>query len=105
MKKIGLGDAVARKPFFEVLETTPRGQVALMCLERGQESGPGLNTHPSQDQWLYVVEGEGTLRNGKEEIALRAGDLARIEPGEPHQVVGGSETTLVTLEFYSPPAY
>lgn len=105
MKKIDLAAILREKPFFRVLETTPRGQVAVMCLEKGQESGPGMNAHATQDQWMCVLDGEGLLRTGDGETKIGPGDLFLIAPGEPHQVVGLSDDPLRTIEFYSPPAY
>jgi len=105
MKKIDLAAALSEKPFFRVIESTPRGQVAVMCLEKGQESGPGLDAHPTQDQWLYVLEGEGIVRTGGGETKIGPGDLYLIPSGEPHQVIGASEAPLRTIDFYSPPAY
>jgi len=90
-------------PFFRVLETS-NGQVAAMCLKKGEKSGPGLNAHDSQDQFLYVISGAGLLKTDKSETPVAVGDLILINPGEPHQLVAGEEG-VKTLDFYFPPAY
>jgi len=44
-----------------------------------------FHSHP-YEHMNYVIEGEGALVNGKEEeIPVKAGDFALVEPDEKHQ--------------------
>ena len=44
--------------------------------------------HLANEEAVFVLEGEGVLRNDKEEIPLRAGDYIAFPPGPPgHQIV------------------
>lgn len=104
MERIPLGDIVKKGPFFDVVHTTGQAQAAVMTLKEGEASGPDLNRHPTQEQWLYVLEGEGVVRTDAGETPVAAGDLVVIAPDEPHRVVC-TRGTLRTLDWYAPPAY
>ncbi len=95
----------SNRGFFEVLASTKSAQAAMMTLRPGQSSGEYANEHPRSEQWLFVISGAGTARVGKRRIALREHSLLLIEKGEAHQVTNSGRQPLVTLNFYSPPAY
>jgi len=55
-----------------------------------------LHNHPFE-HLNYVIEGSGTVVNGKEERDLKKGDFVLIMPGEMHQYknVSGSQSLLL----------
>jgi mannose-6-phosphate isomerase-like protein (cupin superfamily) len=95
---------------FEVLHDTGTSQAAMMTLAPGESSSEGSdNEHAWAEQWLYVVAGEGVVREGKtrgkQKIKLAPGSLLLIAKGEPHEIENTGDTPLVTLNIYAPPAY
>jgi mannose-6-phosphate isomerase-like protein (cupin superfamily) len=92
---------------FEVMHATPTSQAAMMTLAPGESSSESSeNEHAWAEQWLYVVAGEGTARDGKKkQIKLGPGSLLLIEKAEPHEIKNTGTTPLVTLNIYAPPAY
>ena len=90
---------------FKVLATTDKTQTALMCLAKGEESGPFGTDHPQADQILIAISGLGKARVGEAEVELNPGDVVLIEAGEEHKVTGLSEESFVSLSVYGPVAY
>ncbi len=90
---------------FKVLTDTRSAQAALMVLKPGQSSGEAGNEHPRSEQWLFVVSGSGTARVNKRRIVIRARSLLLIEKGEVHQIANTGRKPLVTINWYTPPAY
>ena len=90
---------------FRLLIGNDQSQAAEMVLISGDaEGGPG-NRHRGSDQWLYVVEGEGTAIINDHPYELRAGVLILIEAGEAHSIRATGQGLLKTLNIYLPPAY
>lgn len=91
---------------FEVLVSTRSAQAAMMTLQPGgSSSDKPENEHPRSEQWLFVISGTGRARVSGRTVSLRARSLLLIEKGEPHQITNTGRAPLVTLNFYSPPAY
>ena len=69
------------------------------------ELPPGKKAFPSHfhlanEEAMFILEGEGVLRLGEEEHALRAGDYVAFPPGPPaHQVINRSQAPLRFLAF------
>ncbi len=95
---------------FDVLAATRSAQAAKMTLRPGgvSDSEPS-NEHPRSEQWLFVVSGAGEAILGKRgqlrRVALRTNSLLLIEKGELHQIKNTGRRSLVTINFYVPPAY
>lgn len=55
-----------------------------------------FHTHYSNEEMIFIFEGEGTLRFGKEETAVSAGMFIAFPPGpeHPHQLINTSNTDL-----------
>jgi mannose-6-phosphate isomerase-like protein (cupin superfamily) len=90
---------------FRVLAGTNRSQVAAMVLQPGETTGGPNNRHPSSDQWLYVVSGEGAAIIDGERHSLPAGTLLLIEAGEAHEILNVGTEPLTTFNIYAPPEY
>jgi mannose-6-phosphate isomerase-like protein (cupin superfamily) len=90
---------------FRVLASTDRSQVAAMVLQPGETTGGPNNRHPTSDQWLYVVSGEGEAIIDGERHSLPAGTLLLIEAGEAHEILNVGAEPLTTFNIYAPPEY
>lgn len=53
---------------------------------------------------LYVVEGEGTLVVGEDELVGGPGLVALVPAGTNHQVANGGTERLTVLSVHAPPA-
>jgi len=63
-------------------------------LQPGQKAFP-FHFHLANDEAVFVLEGEGTLRLGEEEHPLHAGDYIAFPPGPPgHQIINRSQLPL-----------
>jgi quercetin dioxygenase-like cupin family protein len=60
------------------------------------------HTHPSQDEYVYVLDGELTLVTGEAEDVAGAGDLLRLPRGKPHGLFNRSGGTVVCLFWVTP---
>jgi len=77
-----------------------------MTLKPGESSSDRIeNEHPRAEQWLFVVSGTGVGKVGRKIAKLKKGDLLLIPKKAPHQITNTGRARLVTLNFYSPPAY
>jgi len=87
---------------FIVLFDTELSNTSVMCLEPGQATQRAA--HPESDQVLYVVEGEGTLVVGEDELVGGPGLVALVPAGTNHQVANGGTERLTVLSVHAPPA-
>ena len=60
--------------------------------------------HPTQDEYVYVLDGTITLVSGGGEYQAGAGDLIRLPMGEPHGLYNRSGDTLNCLFWVTPTA-
>lgn len=90
---------------FTVVAGNGRSQAAVMVIAPGKAEGGANNRHRGSDQWLYVVEGEGTATVKGEKHQLKRGAVILIERGETHEIRATGSAPLRTLNFYVPPAY
>ncbi len=58
--------------------------------------------HPTQDEFVYVLEGELTLFDGNADHVARAGDLVRLPLGRPHGLFNRSGASTVCLFWVTP---
>ncbi|MFO7566428.1 MAG: cupin domain-containing protein [Enhygromyxa sp.] len=72
--------------------------VSLARLPPGKESF-ALHVHAVQEEWIYVLAGEGRLRLDDTELTIRAGDFVGFPPNGPaHLVHNCSDVDLVYLQ-------
>ncbi len=90
---------------FRVVLGTKRAQAAEMVIPPGRGEGDANNRHGGADQWLFVVDGQGTARINGRRYVLRPGTLIVIERGDRHEIRNDGRTPLRTLNLYLPPAY
>jgi quercetin dioxygenase-like cupin family protein len=60
--------------------------------------------HPTQDEYVYVLDGTITLVSGDADYQGGAGDLVRLPMGEPHGLYNRSGDTLSCLFWATPTA-
>jgi quercetin dioxygenase-like cupin family protein len=66
------------------------GQFGLLEIVVPAGLGSPWHTHPDEDEWFYVLEGEVTFYVGDARLALSAGSFAFGPRGVPHTFIGGS---------------
>jgi uncharacterized cupin superfamily protein len=72
--------------------------ISLARLPPGRESF-ALHVHTLQEEWIYVVSGEGHVQIDEEELSVRAGDFVGFPPNGPaHLVRNTSDADLVYLQ-------
>jgi uncharacterized cupin superfamily protein len=55
------------------------------------------HVHPTQDEYVYMIDGTLTLVAGDEDRVARSGDLVRLPMGRPHGLYNRSGATLTCL--------
>ncbi len=68
---------------------------SLYEIDPGRRAFP-MHFHCANEEAIYVLEGTGTLRLGKEEVAVRAGDWIALPvgPDHAHQLINDGDRTL-----------
>ncbi len=80
-----VGAAIGAKKLGYSFFTVPPGKAAFP-----------FHLHHTNEEMIYILEGEATLRLGKEEIAVSAGTFIACPPGQdyPHQLINTSKKEL-----------
>ncbi|MFL5859728.1 MAG: cupin domain-containing protein [Solirubrobacteraceae bacterium] len=60
--------------------------------------------HPTQDEYVYVLDGELTAFDGEADRQAHAGDLVRLPMGKPHGLFNRSGSTVLCLFWVAPTA-
>lgn len=60
--------------------------------------------HPTQDEYVYILDGELTVFDGEADRPARAGDLVRLPMGKPHGLFNRSGAMLTCLFWVTPTA-
>ena len=89
------------KVFKSTLFEGERLMLGLNCLDPGQEQR--IHTHPSQDKFYFVLEGEGTFVVGEETSVCGAGHAIGALAGVEHGVTNHGTEPLVMLVGMGPP--
>ena len=58
--------------------------------------------HPTQDEYVYMLDGELTMFDGEADRAAGPGDLLRMPMGRPHGLFNRSGATVVCLFWVTP---
>lgn len=72
----------------------------LVCYEPGQDTVP--HRHPRQDEIFFVVDGEGTIVVGGEDIPSRKGTSVFVPANIEHSIRADRNSRLVILFFKGP---
>jgi quercetin dioxygenase-like cupin family protein len=65
--------------------------------------GHERHSHPTADEVIYVLDGEGTqMVNDEEPFPIKAGDAVHISAGAPHATMNTTWRTLRLIVTYTP---
>ncbi len=59
-----------------------------------------IHTHEREDQFYYVLQGEGVVRMADRDFPLKPGLAVTIPPGVPHGVQNPNDVPLVYLDVF-----
>lgn len=96
-----VGKAKANTYFRAVLENGKHTQVVIMSISAGGEIGE--ETHPDNDQVLFLVEGEGKVILNGGEADYKTGDIVLVNAGTKHNFINTGQNDLKIITTYSPP--
>lgn len=87
--------------FRRVLATGKHTQVVIMSIDPGGEIG--TETHPDNDQVLYLLEGAGQVVLNGETSDYAAGDVVLVPAGTEHNFIAAKDQSMKIITTYSPP--
>ncbi|MBW4062069.1 cupin domain-containing protein [Candidatus Saccharibacteria bacterium] len=92
--------AIANEYYRRVVATSEHLQVVIMSIPPGGEVGS--ETHPDNDQALYLVAGSGTSVLDGDEQPFAAGDIVVVPAGTKHNFIASSDEPLKIITTYGP---
>ncbi len=99
--KDAIGQAKTNDYFRRVLATSPHIQIVIMSIPAGGEIGE--ETHPHNDQTLYLVEGSGEAILNGESVDFNTGDIMLVPAGTRHNFITRGEQAMKIITAYAPP--
>ena len=89
--------------FRRVVATGPHSQLVMMAISAKDDIG--IEVHPTTDQILFIVEGEGkAIVNGKP-IEVEENDAVLVPAGAEHNLINMGPEDLKLYTVYSPPEH
>jgi quercetin dioxygenase-like cupin family protein len=79
----------------------PGDQAMLSIVNLAPYAEGSLHSHP-EEQWGFMLEGDGVRNQGGKKIAVTAGDFWRTPGNVAHSLKAGPDGARV-LDFFSPP--
>jgi mannose-6-phosphate isomerase-like protein (cupin superfamily) len=92
--------ALENEYYRHVLATGTHLQIVVMSIPPGGEVG--AETHPDNDQALYLVEGVGTVVLDGREEPFNAGDVVLVPAGTKHNLIAAADQPLKIITTYGP---
>lgn len=89
--------------FREVLATGSYGQVDMMCIPTGEETG--MQVHEHSDQIMIVQDGSGVLIVDGVKRLFREDDLVLIEKDLNHNVINNGKKDMKIISVYTHPEF
>ena len=89
--------------FRKVLHTGARSQIVAMNIP--VDGDIGEETHPTTDQILFFVEGEGVATLNDETKQVKKHDVVFVPAGTKHNFINTGEEDLKLFTVYAPPAH
>ena len=87
--------------FRTVVANSKHTQVVVMHINPGEDIG--LETHPDNDQVLYLVSGRGEAVLNGEKSEFNAGDCVLVPAGTEHNFTTVGDEPMKIITTYSPP--
>jgi mannose-6-phosphate isomerase-like protein (cupin superfamily) len=93
--------AIDNTTFRTVLANGTYTQIVVMSVNPGEDIG--LETHPDNDQVLYLVSGKGEVVLNGEKGEFNAGDCVLVPAGTEHNFTTVGNEPMKIITTYSPP--
>lgn len=87
--------------FRTVVATGKHTQIVVMHINPGEDIG--LETHPDNDQVLYLVSGKGEVVLNGEKSEFNKGDAVLVPAGTEHNFTTVGDEPMKIITTYSPP--
>lgn len=83
-------------------EPTTRSLTVAGLIEVVARKGDGSpwHTHPEEDEWFYVLDGEFTFYVGDARLTGTAGSFAFVPSGAPHTFIAETEGATALIGFH-----
>ena len=88
-----LSEALGRQPLSTDLNQRHPFDVEICRVPAGKALCP-YHLHSAQWEFYHVIAGSGSVRHSGGTDPIKTGDAFVFPPGEPHQIMGGSDTDL-----------
>ncbi len=93
--------ALNNTTFRTVLANGKHTQIVVMHINPGEDIG--LETHPDNDQVLYLVSGKGEVVLNDEKSEFNEGDAVLVPAGTEHNFTTVGDAPMKIITTYSPP--
>lgn len=87
---------------FLILPEHTQNSCVILQVEVAPKAGAPVHTHTNEDETLYVVEGECTVRVGDDVIIVPPGHSANLPRGIEHRFWNNKMATLRVILMFSP---
>lgn len=92
--------ALENDNFRHVLYTRMHSQIVVMSLLPGENIG--LETHPTSDQILYIMTGDGSATINGEIKPITAHSIVYVPSGAEHDIINNSKGAMKLFTVYAP---
>lgn len=89
-----VSEALGREPLSTDLMRRHPFDVEILRIPPGQTPYP-FHSHSAQWEFYHVISGTGLVRDEAGTTPIEAGDAFLFKPGEPHQLINGSDADLI----------
>ena len=89
--------------FRRVLHTGNHSQIVAMSISVGNDIGDEI--HPTTDQILYIIDGEGEVVINGERRRIEEHDIIFVPAGVSHNIINVDDEDLKLFTVYAPPEH
>ena len=89
--------------FRRVLHTGNHSQIVAMSISVGNDIGDEI--HPTTDQILYIIDGEGEVVINGERRRIEEHDIIFVPAGASHNIINVDDEDLKLFTVYAPPEH
>jgi len=100
----GEGKRVANVEFLARSDDTSRFNLAVITLEPFAE-GPGMHTHPDEDDAFYMLEGELVFTVDGDDLVAGPGTFILVPPGVPHSFDNRTDRLARLVNVHAPAGF
>src|SRR5690606_36122606 len=84
---------------FDVMSNSSSSYASILNIEVGEEKKVLCTQNANEDQWMYVIEGEGEINVGGESYLLFPQRVVFIEAGAEHTLINSGSKPLRTIKI------